>query len=290
MKKKARSIVWVLMVALLCGQMPLQVFAQGGQFTQTVSGGDVSGGNATQTRMENTVSVTGKNSFGTMLADELSEEVLEQQENNGYNVFSVEMQDDVAVVELESVEDSVLVVGIYNEAGTEMLTSGNVEVMAGETTAIVEFEAESIPQYFYIRAYLIEAFTYRPLCTVYESPMYTQEMQEFLSKTTADFDEERVLNLDEDETNNFAVFSEETILLSGDNGQNDVVEVDEKRNVYVIEDADSVATSLQSGDILAYSYQENEVLIVKVASIEVNGTTVTITGADTSMNEVFDYV
>lgn len=290
MRKKGKIIAWIMTMVLLCGQVPLQTFAQTSVPGQTVSGGDVSGGNAVQPNLTNRISVMGENSFGNMLATEMAEEVSEQQENNGYNVFSVEIQENVALVELESVQASVLVVGIYDEAGEELLTSGSLEVMSGETFVMVELDAESIPQYFYIRAYLIEDDTYRPLCTVYESPMYTREMQELLAKTTADFDEERVLNLDEDEANNFAVFSEETILIAEEEGKNEVATADETQNIYVIEDADSTVASLKPGDIFAYSYEENEVLIVKVAGIEVNGTTVTITGADTSMEEAFDYI
>ena len=300
MKNIRRSIAWILVVVFLCNQITTQVYAQEGQYNQTVSGGDsvlentkistVSDGDGIQAGFGDGITMKGETSFGTLLANELSEEATEQQENNGYNIFSVEMQGESAIVSFESVEDSVVVIGIYDETGAEMLTSASIEVYAGETTAIVDFEADSIPEYFYIKGYIVEARTYRPLCTVYESPMYTQEMQEFLAKTTADFDAERVLNLDEDEANNFAVFSEETILISGNSGQNRVVEVDETNNVYVIEDADSSVTSLQAGDIFSYAYQENDVLIVKVASIEVDGTTVTITGADTSMEEVFDYI
>ncbi|MFR8247158.1 MAG: hypothetical protein ACLU9V_04380 [Roseburia sp.] len=62
-----------------------------------------------------------------------------------------------------------------------------------------------------MRGYLIETETLRPICTVYESSMYTQEMQEFLAKTTDDFDEEKVLNLDDDDTNNFAVYGDDTL-------------------------------------------------------------------------------
>ncbi len=311
MRKIGSIIAWVLVAVLLCGQMPIQAFAQKGQLMQTVSDGDTAidgtmdvvdmvddtasggnavGGDALQAGIGNDISMQGETSFGTMLANELSTEMLEQKENNGCNIFSVEMQGEAAIVSFESVQDAFLVIGIYDETGTELLTSGSLEIFAGETTAVVDFEPDSIPQYFYIKGYLVEAMTYRPLCTVYESPMYTQEMQEFLAKTTADFDVERVLNLDEDETNNFAVFGEETILISGDNGQNDVAMADEINNVYVIEEADSSVISLQPGDIFAYPYQENDVLIVKVANIVVDGTTVTIIGADTSMEEVFEYI
>lgn len=240
--------------------------------------------------LENALTVEGTNSVGNLLASELSQEITEQEENNGCNVFSIEVIDTSAVVSFETVEDATLVVGIYDEAGVKMVAAGSLEVYSGETTAVVDIETESMPEYFYLRGFLVETDTLRPLCTSYESPMYTQEMQEFLAKTTADFDSEKVLNLDDDTTNNFAVYSDETIIVPEAEGSNEVVTADETTNTYVIENPDESITSLQAGDIFAYEYEEGNVLIVKVASITVDGTTATITGEDTSMEEVFQYV
>lgn len=243
-----------------------------------------------ETEMPDAIDVEGMTSFGKLFADEITEKVSEQQENNGNNVFSVEVEGKLATVEYETTADATLVVGIYDEAGVQLLASGSVVVFADETEAVVEISDGSMPAYFYLRAFLINSATRQPLCSVYESPMYTQEMQEFLSKTPADFDVERVLNLDDDAADNFAVFGEDTILISEDSGYNDVVTADDVNNVYVIENADSSVLSLQPGDIFSYSYTDDEVLIVKVAVIDIDGTTATITGAETSMAEVFDYV
>ncbi len=240
--------------------------------------------------LKNDISVKGTNSFGTFFANELEEAAAEQEENNGHNVFSIEVTDATAIVTFETIEDCTLVVGVYDETGTKMLGAGSLEVYHGETTAIVDIEIESMPQYFYLRGFLVENDSLRPLCTAYESSLYTQEMQEFLAKTTEDFDAEKVLNLDEDSTTNFAVYSDETIIVSQSTGANEVVTVDEENNIYVIENADESITSLQEGDIFSYEYAEEEVLIIKVASIIIEGTTATITGAETSMEEVFDYV
>ncbi len=43
MRKKSRFIAWILVAFLLCGQMPIQAYAQEVQHTQTVSDGDVEG-------------------------------------------------------------------------------------------------------------------------------------------------------------------------------------------------------------------------------------------------------
>ena len=120
--------------------------------------------------------------------------------------------------------------------------------------------------------------------------MYTQEMQEFLAKTTDDFDEEKVLNLDDDDTNNFAVYGDDTIIIPSDTEKNIVVSADDSTNTYVIKKADTDMTSLEEGDIFSYEYADGQFIITKVASIDVNGTTVTITGDDIEMEDVFSYV
>ena len=237
------------------------------------------------------VSIKGTNSFGNLLTDSLEEKMDQQEENNGCNIFSVEMVDErTAAVSFETVQDCTMVVGIYDETGKSMLASGSIEVYAGETDTYVDIETDSMPKYFYLKAFLIDSDCFRPLCNAYESPNYTQEMQEFLAKTTEDFDQEKVLNLDDDNTNNFAVFSEDTKVIPQTEDTNDVVSVDDENNVYVVENADSSITSLQAGDTFAYEYGDNDALIVKVADIKLDGTTATITGEDTSLEEAFDYI
>ena len=236
------------------------------------------------------LSVEGTDSVGELLAEELVNVASQQEENNGCNVFSIDVSEDTATVYFETTQDATLVVAVYDENGSQMLAYGKKEVTQDETIAVVDIDSGSMPQYFLVRGYLIETETLRPICTGYESSMYTQEMQEFLSKTADDFDEEKVLNLDEDTTNNFAVYSDDTIIIPESAQNNQVVSVDDTNRVYVIENADDTVTSLQEGDIFSHEYGDGDVLIVKVASIQIDGTTVTITGADTSAEEVFDYV
>ena len=228
------------------------------------------------------LSVEGTDSVGELLAEKLVNVASQQEENNGCNVFSIDVSDDTATVYFETTQDATLVVAVYDENGSQMLAYGKKEVTQDETIAVVDIDSGSMPQYFLVRGYLIETETLRPICTGYESSMYTQEMQEFLSKTTDDFDEEKVLNLDEDTTNNFAVYSDDTIIIPESAQNNQVVSVDDTNRVYVIENADDTVTSLQEGDIFSHEYGDGDVLIVKVASIQIDGTTVTITGADTS--------
>lgn len=243
-----------------------------------------------QPSIENDISIEGTNSFGNLLTDSLDEKMDEQQANNGCNVFSAEVTGNEATVSFETTESCTLLVAVYDEAGEQMLASGSAEVTAEETEKTVAIETDSMPQYFYLRAFLVNTVTLRPLCTVYESPNYTQEMQEFFAKTVDDFDNEKVLNLDEDKTNNFAVYADGTKVIQSDGTVNKVAKADEINGIYIIENADSAVISLSAGDIFALEQPDGNVLIVKVGNIEVNGTAVTISEQNTSLEEVFDYV
>lgn len=246
----------------------------------------------TMSSQENTVDVTAEatDSFGEMLEETVNGEIEEQEENNGCNIFSVEVEGNKASAEFETDRYATLVIGIYDESGEQMLASGNVEVDPGDTEAEVAIETDTMPEYFYLRGFLVDYETLEPCCTVYESPNYTQEMQEFLAMTTDDFAGREILNFDDDKTNNFAVYNENTIVVEEAEGINEVLQADEDNELYVIDNADSEIMGLEEGDLLSYEYTDGTLLIIKVASAAVDGTTVTIHGDDTSMEEVFDYV
>lgn len=246
----------------------------------------------TMSSQKNTVDVTAEatDSFGEMLEETVNGEIEEQEENSGCNIFSVEVEGNIASAEFETDRYATLVIGIYDESGDQMLASGNVEVDPGDTEAEVSIETDAMPEYFYLRGFLVDYETLEPSCTVYESPNYTQEMQEFLAMTTDDFAGREILNFDDDKTNNFAVYNENTIVVEEAEGINEVLQADEDNELYVIDNADSEIMGLEEGDLLSYEYADGTLLIIKVASAAVDGTTVTIHGDDTSMEEVFDYV
>ena len=239
---------------------------------------------------ENEIQTEGTNSFGNLLNKELEEKLDEQKENAGYNVFSLEVTGTTVNVELEALEACTLVVGIYDEAGTTMLGSGTVDVPEKAESATVTVNIDSMPTYFDAKAYLIDSETQAPLCQVFDCPVYTQEMQEFLKKSVNDFDSDRVLNLDDSVDNNFAVFQDNVKYIEEQENANQVTTEDEANNTYVIENASAEIQALQPGDTTALEYAAGQVLIIKVASITLDGTTATIVGEDTSLEEVFEYM
>ena len=247
-------------------------------------------GTSSGTSTENDMSVTGTNSFGNLLSEEFADKQTEQQENMGNNIFSVEVENNVAKVDFETTKDSTIVVGIYDEQGVQMVTSANIAVTSEQKNVSVELDGDKMPDYFYIRAFIVESDTLKPMCTAYESPNYTQEMQEFFAKTIADFEEDKVLNLDENADNNFAVYSDDTKIIPESAEHNTVISADDENLVYVFGNIDSSVSSLKTDDVFVHNYDENNVLIVKVATINIDGTTATIQGQELSMKDVFDYI
>ena len=259
----------------------------------SVSAGAVSAdekSNSQNANVQDNLSVSGTNSLGTMLANEIADKNEETEDNNGYNIFSVAVSGNNAVVSFETVTDATLLVAIYNESCDTLIATGTTEVTNGETEKNVILDTNDMPQYFYVKGYLIDTTTNKPLCTAYSSPMYTKDMQEFLSKTTDDFEENKVLNFDNDDDNNFAVYKDEVKLVDESGETNKVTKSDDTTKTYVIENIDDSISSLSEGDIFSYDYSNGDALIVKVASIAIDGTTATITGEDANLDDVFDYV
>lgn len=240
--------------------------------------------------LENEIILEGEDSFGELLSEAVQTEVAAQEENAGYHIFSVDMNGNKGAVSFETLEDAAVVVGIYDETGKKLLASGYKEVSKGETEIVVDINADAIPAYFYLKAFLLNPNTLRPLCSAYESPNYTREMQEFFKKTTADFDADRVLNLDNDTKNNFAVYADDAVVLEAGATGTVLETCNEEDRIYTFSNAAEDIKNLQAGDIFVYEYGDGTVLIIKVGAINTEGNTVTLKGAETSLEEVFEYV
>lgn len=243
-----------------------------------------SGNGISQSTVDMTLS--GTNAVGEMLAAELS--AAQSSQSTGNVIYSVEAEDNIAVAELSTAVSCTLFIGIYTEDGLSLVSSGS-DGITPETEYAEITLSSAVPQYFYIKAFLVDSEDFSPLSAVYESPLYTKEMQEFLSKTTADFEEDRVVNFDDSTDNNFAVLSEAVVALDESSQKNKITYADTVNDIYTIENIDESVSSLKAEDTFSGVYN-GETVIVKIGEIAVDGGTATILGEDTELNEVFDYV
>ncbi|MBQ6832552.1 MAG: leucine-rich repeat protein [Oscillospiraceae bacterium] len=267
-----RVVCLLLVLTLLMGAFPVSAY---GEETSQL------------TAQNSEITAQGTNDLGVMLSEEL--EQAQQKNSTGANIQSLEIADGVATVRYSTLEQAYLVVALYSEDAQQLLFSANLTVQPEETAATISLDGE-IPEYFMATAYLLDTYDHSPLCAAYETPMYTRQMQALLASTTQDYDPDLVLNLDADETTNFAVCDEKTVVIQKTAGINTVTAADAENAVYTVENADAQFTALQPGDVLVYPYGDNDLMIVKVAQITVDGTTVTVTGGDVELEEVFSHL
>jgi len=285
MQRLKRILAGFLTLVLLVTSVPVQAFAV--QDT----------GNAEASMDSQDVDFEGTNAVGSLLAEAIAQEqqstIVSSEDTpyeNGYTLTDIVVQGSVATVTYDAMEEAQLVVALYSDDGMQLLNTAKTTVTAEETTATVTFSGQ-MPQYFVAAAYLLDVYDFSPLCPSYETPMYTQDMQELLDMTVADcveeYGEERIYNLDDNAQTNFAVYAEGAVLLYEEDGVNTVTSADDVNLVYVIANADDRVTSLTEGSIVVYEYADGELLLIKVGSITVDGTTVTIQGTDMELEEVF---
>ena len=234
------------------------------------------------------IEIESQDSVGEMLAEDLESVYAEQEENSGYNIFNIDVKDRTATVQYEALENATLVVSAYDETTNQMVASASKSVNKDETA--VDLELGDLPQYYILKGFIVDSETLQPLTKEFKSELYTQGMQEFLQKTTDDFSEDRVLNFDDDKSNNFAVYNQNTIVIEQEATKNQLISADAEKNIYVFENVDTNMLSLQKDDVLSYEKEDGMVLIVKVSTIDVEGTTVTISGQNADTEDVFDYV
>lgn len=252
--------------------------------------------NAEETNMVNAetmtenVNINGTNSLGNMFANAYSENVNEE-DFTGNNIYEIEVENTTAYVNFQALTKAKLIVALYDESTQEMLCTGMKDISTDDTVVQVELDVDTMPQYFVIKAYMLDAETNVPLCKQFECDTYTQAMQELLSKTTEDFEQEKVLTLDEQNDNNFLVYNDETVQTEGTENTNIVTVVDETAQRYIIENIDESISSLQTGDIFSHKYGDEEnILILKISSITIDGTTATIYGEEVELEEAFDFI
>lgn len=278
MKRTIKQIMAMLLVVIMCISSPMTVLAEGADTqnnTETMSG-------------QSDVAVTGTDSLGSMVAKEATAQQ-EDQQGKKASVSGLNFNGNQAEVEFYTTEDADLVVAVYDEQQVQMLGSGKVTVAAGDTTATVTINV-TMPKYFVASAYLLQKDTHKPLCDLYTTELYTKAIQDVKSSTIDDYKDENVLELDTDnKDNNFAVYNNETVVADAGSKTNQVIANGD--GTYTIKNSDENFTGLKRGDTFSYKYEDGSVLLVKIADILVNGTTVTIReDTNTDLTDFFDYL
>ena len=277
MKRTVKRILAVLLTAvILLSVAPMSVFAK-----ENVTDGTAEG-------VMSDVNLKATNSVGELVTKALEKNGLDAESE--YGVTGLDFDGKTATVTGFAKENCALIVAIYDENSNRMLASGIGEFSENEQTASVEISTTQMPEYYIAHAFLLDE-NGSALCDKFTSREHTHDFEEFYEKTVDDFDKDKVINLDENKESNFAVLTEGAETVDAQNGKNKLVSVDDEKGIYVFENIDSDISSLKAGDVFRYEQKnERDVLVIKVKSVSINGSTATVTSDDTDLTEVFDYV
>lgn len=277
MKRTVKRILAVLLTAvMLLSVAPMSVFAK-----ENVTDGTAEG-------VMSDVNLKATNSVGELVTKALEKNGLNAESE--YGVTGLDFDGKTATVTGFAKENCALIVAIYDENSNRMLASGIGEFSEDEQTASVEISTTQMPEYFVAYAFLLDE-NGSALCDKFTSREHTHDFEEFYEKTVDDFDKDKVINLDENKESNFVVLTEGSETVDAQNGKNKLVSVDDEKGIYVFENIDSDISSLKAGDVFRYEQKnEQDVLVIKVKSVSINGSTATVISDDTDLTEVFDYV
>ena len=277
MKITVKRILAVLLTAvMLLSVAPMSVFAK-----ENVTDGTAEG-------VMSDVNLKATNSVGELVTKALKKNGLDAESE--YGVTGLDFDGKTATVTGFAKENCALIVAIYDENSNRMLASGIGEFSEDEQTASVEISTTQMPEYYIAHAFLLDE-NGSALCDKFTSREHTHDFEKFYEKTVDDFDKDKVINLDENKESNFVVLTEGSETVDSQSGKNKLVSVDDEKGIYVFENIDSDISSLKAGDVFRYEQKnEQDVLVIKVKSVSINGSTATVTSDDTDLTEVFDYV
>lgn len=289
MKKMKKLLALLIVISIVSTPMGTAVFASSDLPAETQSDQKTESEGNLQNNAN--INVEGTDSVGDILALAISEEneKSEERQKSANSITGLDFSENNASVEYQTEEDAEIVVAVYDEQHSRMLASGNIDASKDGTVASVTITGD-MPQYFVATAFLLDKESHEALCDSFTTEMYTKDIQDLKNSTTDNYDEDKVVQLEEgNKDTNFAVFNDETKVVTEDSKKNQIK--DNGDGTYTITNVDDTLVDLKAGDTIACSYSDGTFLLIKVGSIRSDGTTIIVTeDTDAGLTDYFDYV
>ena len=254
-----RTLAVLLCVLLLVGIVPLGVLA-------------VEDEDSTVSMYTDSYDMTGVDGVGKILTKAASSN--ETQENSGYSFSYLSVDGKTASVGFNNAEACTLVVAVYSEDDGQMLGSGIKTVGANIFSTTVDIDIATMPQYFILKAFLLDA-NMAALCKPFSVIEYSKQFEQFDKKTTDDFNGNVIINFDEQKDDNFAVLVDGAKEITSTASSNTLVSYDADSGKYVFKNINNAIKSLSIGDVFEFE-SNGELYLLKVKTISVSGSTATI--------------
>ncbi len=273
MKKTVKRIFAILLaVVMLLSVAPMSVFAKENE-------PDVE--NGTQAEIKQT------NSLSKMLAE--ATDMSQVTMDSPYYISEMTFDGKTANVRYYNEQDCYLAVAVYDENTEQMIDSAVALVNAESVTADIALN-EDLPEHFIAKAFLLDENN-AALCKELVCRTYTTEYEKIASLTVNDFDADKVVNLDDEEDNNFVVLSDDVVSISGTGKTNVLSSSDVVNNTYTITNIDDSVRGLKAGDSFYLDNGDLEnFLAIKIKSITFKDSTAIIVAEDGEAEDLFECI
>ncbi len=251
---------------------------------------------AEKTVLDNGFSVNSTNSLGNYINDAMQQKEQPQKMSNqisnyNYDVGFAEFDKETKKLNVYSSQSSDVKVSVVfkDEDTAESAYAVEYEAERGENTFnTYDVEVTSLPEYFTVDVMLFDSFN-TPVCEPYTITTYTRFVQEMKATDIHDYDEDYVVNLDEDETTNFIVLNENTVKAETTENTNILVSADYENDQYVFEHIDDTIRYLDKGDHFFIQPTEEDIIALSVGDISIDGDRAVLTG-DENTDGLFDVI
>lgn len=206
----------------------------------------------------------------------------------GTNNISIEVTTDgIAYLDVTIVSDT-------SETGRDWTTGNQLasgrtrvnDIVEGEFISV--FLSSTLPRNFIVTATLTDD-NGRELTDEAVFIDYTQVFEAFAAATIYDFDQDRVVNLDNSIDENFMVVTDEVTIIEMD-GRNDSFSI-VNENTFVFQNADSDIASLAVGDRIVVIADDGIIHLIEIREITQSGSNVTIVANEEyTIIDFFDHI
>ena len=254
--------------------------------------------NAQNTFSKNGMSINSSNSLGNYISDAMQNK--EQPKNMAYQCVSdydyelgfAELDIETGIITIFSSQPNDAKISIivkYDDENSEVAYKTEVNVLKGKDTVnTTNLDVNVLPEFFYVDLQIFD-MNNKAVGSTYTINKYTSFKQEILATDVNDFEEQYVVNLDEDEDTNFIVLNENTIKAETTASSNILVSADYDNDKYIFESIDDTIRYLQKGDNFFIQPTEEDLIAISIENIEIEDNRAILTGGD-SIEGLFDFI
>ena len=254
----------------------------------TLSPFSVLGNNvASETELKNDgFSVDGGSSVGNILSKAFADAGEGEEVDGDVCIKDVSSDDNTVTVDLTNKEKCSVLVGIYDEESSELISDSSKEVLPSEDQSVEISFDEKLPENYVVKAVAVDENN-EAICNVYTDNDNAKWYKDFISSTVNDYSENRVINFDSAENDNFAVLNDDVVLLSDDNTSLTVSDDDKDYSVSL----NDKTKDLKKGDIIAYNTDDSENAVIgKITKLSADSNSINFNLESPELDETFDIV